>query len=142
MLLFVTSTRLEKCMDFFDFFFPEQAQATHLRDLARSSNLSRRTSSRVSGQLNDLTELREDMKFLTLVVAAIIKRLSETETMNLSDLQDLLDEIDQLDGVVDGNLEPGVLRGILGMLKEDESGNANDDRDNEEFSIRENIRFR
>ena len=129
-------------MDFFDFFFPEQAQATHLRDLARSSNLSRRTSSRVSGQLNDLTELREDMKFLTLVVAAIIKRLSETETMNLSDLQDLLDEIDQLDGVVDGNLEPGVLRGILGMLKEDESGNANDDRDNEEFSIRENIRFR
>ena len=129
-------------MDFFDFFFPEQAQATHLRDLARSSNLSRRTSSRVSGQLSDLTELREDMKFLTLVVAAIIKRLSETETMNLSDLQDLLDEIDQLDGVVDGNLEPGVLIGILGMLKEDESGNANDDRDNEEFSIRENIRFR
>ena len=129
-------------MDFFDFFFPEQAQATHLRNIARSSNLSTRNSSRVSGQLSDLTELREDMKFLTLVVAAIIKRLSETETMNLSDLQDLLDEIDQLDGVVDGNLEPGVLRGILGMLKEDESGNANDDRDNEEFSIRENIRFR
>lgn len=129
-------------MDFFDFFFPEQAQATHLRNIARSSNLSTRTSSRVSGQLSDLTELREDMKFLTLVVAAIIKRLSETETMNLSDLQDLLDEIDQLDGVVDGNLEPGVLRGILGILKEDESGNANDDRDNEEFSIRENIRFR
>ncbi len=129
-------------MDFFDFFFPEQAQATHLRNIARSSNLSTRTSSRVSGQLSDLTELREDMKFLTLVVAAIIKRLSENETMNLSDLQDLLDEIDQLDGVVDGNLEPGVLRGILGILKEDESGNANDDRDNEEFSIRENIRFR
>ena len=42
MLLFVPSTEMEKRMDFFDFFFPEQAQATHLRNIARSSNLSTR----------------------------------------------------------------------------------------------------
>ncbi|MCH2182377.1 MAG: hypothetical protein MK108_10260 [Mariniblastus sp.] len=129
-------------MDFFDFFFPEQAQATHLRDIARSSKMSRRASTRVSGKLNELSELQEDVKFLTLVVAALVKRLTETETLNLVDLKDLIEEIDQLDGELDGNLEPGVLRGILGLLKERDPSEPDDSDGEEPIQIREWPRFR
>ena len=38
--------------------------------------------------------------------------------MSLADVSDLLGEIDGLDGVPDGGLNPGVLRGMLGVLKE------------------------
>ena len=129
-------------MDFFDFFFPEQAQATHLRDIARSSKMSRRASTRDSGKLNELSELQEDVKFLTLVVAALVKRLTETETLNLVDLKDLIEEIDQLDGELDGNLEPGVLRGILGLLKERDPSEPDDSDGEEPIQIREWPRFR
>ena len=138
----IPSNELEKQVDFFDFFFPEQAQATHLRDIARSSKMSRRASTRVSGKLNELSELQEDVKFLTLVVAALVKRLTETETLNLVDLQDLIDEIDQLDGELDGSLEPGVLRGILGLLKERETSEPGDSDGEESIQIREWPRFR
>lgn len=60
-----------------------------------------------------------------MVLATILKRLSETKTMSLSDVQDLIGEVDKLDGVADGGLEPGVLRGLLGVLKqasEEETG--------------------
>lgn len=50
---------------------------------------------------------------------AILKRLTETKTMSLADVQDLLTEVDAMDGVGDGGLEPGVLRGLLGVLKQD-----------------------
>ena len=133
-------TMRNSALDLFDFFFPEQAQASHLRSIARNTGLSKRRSAKVSGQTSDLTELRQDVRFLTLVLAAIIKRLSETETMNLADVQDLLDEIDTLDGVADGSLEPGVLRGILGVLKQDTGGGPA--AGNEEFEIVPTPRYR
>ncbi len=139
---FHSYNELENLVDLFDFFFPEQAQATHLRDIARSSKMSRRASNRVSGKLNELSDLQEDVKFLTLVVAALVKRLTETETLNLADLQDLIEEIDQLDGMLDGHLEPGVLRGILGLLKEREASEPVAGDEDEPITIREWPRFR
>lgn len=106
-------------MDMFDFFFPEQAQAHHLRQLARQQSLHASSASRASGQASEISALRTDVKFLTLVLTAILKRLAETKTMSLADVQDLLGEIDSLDGVPDGGLDPGVLRGLLGVLKQD-----------------------
>ena len=52
-------------------------------------------------------------------VVTMLKRMAETQTLSMDDVQDLIDEIDGLDGVPDGGLEPGVLRGLLGVLKQD-----------------------
>lgn len=106
-------------MDFFDFFFPEQAQASHLRKLA---SRPRSSATVVVGPGSDeVADLRTDVHFLTLVITGILKRLSETETLSLADVGDLFDEIDALDGTADGGLAPGVLRGLLGVLKMDEA---------------------
>ena len=55
-------------------------------------------------------------------------------------MQDLLDEIDGLDGVADGGLDPGVLRGLLGVMKE--SNDRQGDASNEEFKIVTTSRYR
>ncbi len=115
-------------MDFFDFFFPEQAQAAHLRKIAHQRRALSSTPQPTLPSSQETTDLRADVKFLTLVVTAILKRLAETETMSLDDVRDLLDEIDGLDGLGDGGLDPGVLRGLLGVLKQTSS-----DDDNEEL---------
>lgn len=125
-------------MDLFDFFFPEQAQASHLRNIARSQRLM--ATSR-PGPFDDhgdeVAELRQEVNFLTLVLAGLLKRLGETKTLSLDDLSDLLKEIDHLDGLSDGGLDPGVLRGLLGIVRsqddEDESRKASNE--NEEFKI-------
>ena len=126
-------------MDLFDFFFPEQAQATHLRAIARKGSL---TSQRVvrSDTSSEVTALREDVHFLTLVIAALLRRFSETEAASLADVQDLLDEIDGLDGVADGGLDPRVLRGLLGVVKE--GNDQPSDGGGDEFKIVTTPRYR
>jgi hypothetical protein len=126
-------------VDLFDFFFPEQAQATHLRAIARKGSL---TSQRIvrSDESSEIEALQEDVNFLTLVIAALLRRFAETETASLADVQDLLDEIDALDGVADGGLDPRVLRGLLGVLKESNDQQA--DRGGDEFKIVTTPRFR
>ncbi len=110
-------------MDMFDFFFPEQAEASHLRrissSLSRTSVSTHAAADAARRAADEVTDLRDDVKFLTLVVTAILKRLAETETMSLDDVKDLFDEIDGLDGIGDGGLEPGALRGLLGVLKQE-----------------------
>ena len=103
-------------MDLFDFFFPEQAQAKHLRQIARSQTIAA-ASTGSERQSEEVAALRADVKFLTLVLTTILKRLAENKTMSLVDVQDLLGEIDALDGMPDGGLDPNVLRGLLGVVK-------------------------
>jgi len=126
-------------VDLYDFFFPEQAQATHLRQIAKHGSFSNRPS-RGSDQSSDLEALRDDVQFLTLVIVALLRRSTETETLSLADVRDLLDEIDALDGVADGGLDPGVLRGLLGVLKVEKDGQAGNA--NEEFKIVTHSRYR
>lgn len=110
-------------MDLYDFFFPEQAEAGHLRSIsrsmARSGSSSRAAETSARRAVDEVAELRTDVRFLSLVIATILKRLAENETMSLVDLADLINEIDGLDGVSDGGLDLGVLRGILGVLKQE-----------------------
>lgn len=122
----------ESPLDLFDFFFPEQAQASHLRKLAKQRPFTPR-SVRGTDHSSEIKALQDDVKFLTLVIMALLRRFSETETASLADVQDLLDEIDALDGVADGGLDPGVLRGLLGVLKKAEEDAA--EADDEEIKI-------
>ena len=112
-------------MDLFDFFFPEQAQAKHLRTIAAQRTLVSGPSQ--GNRSSEVEDLRKDVQFLTLVVAVLLKRLGETETASLADIQDLVSEVDALDGVQDGGLDPGVLRGLLGILKSQEETPAESD---------------
>lgn len=118
-------------MDMYDFFFPEQAQASHLRRIARAQFSAARAPNRNLRQEEELAELRSDVQFLTLVIAAMLKRMNETQTMSMDDVQDLIDEIDHLDGVPDGGLAPGVLRGLLGVLRRDPPADSGE----EEFRV-------
>ena len=110
-------------MDMYDYFFPVQAQATHLRSISRSIahgvSSSRAAETSALRAADEVAELRSDVRFLALVITTILKRLAENETMSLVDLTDLTNEIDDLDGVSDGGLDLGVLRGILGVLKQE-----------------------
>ncbi len=124
-------------MDYFDFFFPEQAQAAHLRRLASRPTAVVRSSTD-DGQAAEIQSLREDVNFLTLVIAALLRR--STETMSMADVQDLLTEIDGLDGVADGGLDTGVLRGILGVLKVQKEEEAKPDHP--AFNIKTTPRYR
>ena len=124
-------------MDLFDFFFPEQAQATHLRQIARQQSFAKASTPKQKS--SDVEALRADVKFLTLVVAALLRRLSETETASPGDIQDLINELDGLDGLADGGLDPGVLRGLLGVLKKADSGS---EEETDDFTIRTTPRHR
>lgn len=117
-------------MDLFDFFYPQQAQASYLRKIA---SRAASPTTVVTGPAHDeIADLKTDVHFLTLVVTGILKRLAETETLSLSDVGDLFDEIDALDGTADGGLEPGVLRGLLGVLKMDEASRETTSDDDDE----------
>ena len=121
-------------MDLFDFFFPEQAQATHLRAIAKRGSLaSTDRHHRRDDKTDEIKALKEDVNFLALVLVALLRRFTETETASLADVQDLLEEIDGLDGVADGGLDPSVLRGLLGVLKQANAEEA--PSGNEEFKI-------
>ena len=128
-------------MDLFEFFFPEQAQATHLRAIAKRGSLAPNVRHhRGDDQTDEIKALKEDVNFLTLVLVALLRRFTETETASLADVQDLLEEIDGLDGVADGGLDPGVLRGLLGVLKQANAEEA--PSGNEEFKIVTTPRYR
>lgn len=115
-------------MDLFDFFMPEQAQAHHLRQIARHQARQSRPYSTGHELKDQVSELQQDVNFLTMLLAAIIRRLGETRTLSLADLQDLLAQVDQLDGIPNGGLDPGVLRGLVGVLRESEMETKKDQK--------------
>ncbi|HAY80713.1 MAG TPA: hypothetical protein DCY79_12975, partial [Planctomycetaceae bacterium] len=108
-------------MDLFDFMFPEQAEASHLRSISRSLRTqtvaASGTRARIEQTQSSVEGLREDVHFLNMVVMAIIKRLTEKETMNMADISDILEQIDHLDGVQDGGLDINSMRAVLGAVK-------------------------
>lgn len=114
-------------MDLFDFFFPEQAQAAHLRKIASRQALSSAALSAGVHRSDELATLKADVRFLALVLTVVLKRLAETKTMSLADVQDLVDDVDSLDGSADGGLDPEVLRGLLGVLNRTQHADASDE---------------
>jgi len=123
-------------MDLFDFFFPEQAQASHLRKIANK----RSRTKRVNIGTDQIDSLQRDVNFLTLVLTSVLKRLDETKTLSLGDVQDILTDVDTMDGIADNGLDPKMLRGLLGALDPDTSENPSNE--NDEFRIETTPRYR
>lgn len=68
-------------MSLFDFFFPEQAQASHLRRLANQSIGQRKASQHNNAAVTQLekrvSDLEDDLGFASLVLASAIAKLDE-----------------------------------------------------------------
>jgi len=103
-------------MSLFDFFFPEQAQAAHLRRLAdgtatnriqaRAARARQARSKNTSEQR--IKELEDEVAELTIVVEALVEILDDTNSPRRVDLARKVAEIDARDGVRDGSVTKDV----------------------------------
>jgi hypothetical protein len=106
-------------MSFFDFFFPEQAQASHLRTIAESQRLQsvhdsqrrfreerdrRWESSRSQDLEKRVEELEQDLGQAGLVIEALLQLLEESGTLKRVDVAKRAIEVDMADGVRDGKI--------------------------------------
>jgi len=100
-------------MSLFDFFFPEQAQASHLRSMADAQRSSARRATRKATE-NDarIADLEQDVGYLALVLGALVQKVDEKGVLTRDELRATLSELDGIDGVKDGKLDVGILRGM------------------------------
>ncbi len=101
-------------MSLFDFFFPEIAQASHLRRIADAASMGN-TQARISQSRSQqqrsssekrIQELEAEVAQLTIVMEALIEKLSDNSGVTREQLAAKIFEIDRRDGVVDGRVTP------------------------------------
>ncbi|MEM7231343.1 MAG: hypothetical protein AAF517_04180 [Planctomycetota bacterium] len=101
-------------MSLFDFFFPQQAAAQHLRSLATQKNVeSTRHRSRQRQITARVDSLEDDLGYVTLLLGSIIDRLDDKGVVTREDLREVISNLDDIDGVKDGRLDITFLRGSL-----------------------------
>ncbi len=99
-------------MSLFDFFFPEQAQATHLRKLSDTISLhnvqSRINSSRSQeiqmSMKKRIDELESEVGQLTIVIEALLECIADRNILTREELARKIGEIDARDAVLDGRI--------------------------------------
>lgn len=99
-------------MSLYDFFFPDQAQATHLRNIAESnaySNSQARVAQvRLERSKSDLEKkvksLEDEISQLAIIQEAVLELLNDKGSMTRSELANKVAEIDARDGVIDGKI--------------------------------------
>ena len=108
-------------MSLFDFFFPEQAQASHLRRLAeqqhrttahnaRTAHRTREQEYRVS-QLEDcVMNLERDLGFVALLLGSLLHAVDAKGSVTREDVCAVLEQLDAHDGLKDGKLDIDSLR--------------------------------
>lgn len=101
-------------MSLFDFFFPEQAQASYLRDIAEQQTRSTIRQSHASHNLESrVKHLEADLGYVTLLLGSILDKLDEKGVVTRQDLKDATSALDAVDGVRDGKLDINILRNTL-----------------------------
>lgn len=108
-------------MKLFDFFFPAQAQAAHLRELAAQNRaqalawhrerLAQALSSRLeltkAGNLEQRVEqLERELGQAALTIEALLELLEERGAVSREALRERVGQIDVRDGVADGRVTP------------------------------------
>lgn len=108
-------------MSLFDFFFPEQAQASHLRRLAEQHYRAERYSEHAERRSQDyelrITDLERrvldterDLGFVSLLLGSLLNTLDKNGVVNHNDVRSALEELDTHDGFRDGQLDIDKLR--------------------------------
>ncbi|MFK7768054.1 MAG: hypothetical protein AB8B55_12595 [Mariniblastus sp.] len=101
-------------MSLFEFMFPQQAAASHLRQIAnRQKRDDRWNRIRETDQThleNRVDELEHDMGVVALILASILDTANENGTISRDEIKRKIEELDVLDGFRDGRLHVGFLR--------------------------------
>ncbi len=109
-------------MGLYEFFFPHQAQAESMRDMARAMrarNLGGRQETRRVRELEErVAELESDLDFLSLITLTLFHTMHEKGLMDRTKLLQKLQEIDLFDGADDGKVSPEAFRKALGFSRE------------------------
>ena len=108
-------------MSLFDFLFPEQAQASYLRQMANSNaqqiamqrsqehaeQLRRKQAVRLNTKAEDrVKELEIELAQSALVIESLISLLEEKHLVTREELKQRTSQIDAADGVIDGRVTP------------------------------------
>ncbi|WP_193214711.1 hypothetical protein [Luteolibacter marinus] len=108
-------------MSFFDFFFPDQAQASHLRRIADAKDLEahregmrrfseererRWESVRTQDLEQRVEELERDLGQAGLVIESLIQLMDEKGIATRDQIAGRAIEVDAADGLVDGKITP------------------------------------
>ena len=93
-----------------EWFFPEQAQAVHMKRLADAMTRQMRRS---GPSKKILQMIEQDIDFLSLLVAVLIVALERKGVISREDITSLFAKMDAMDGKMDGKLDIRVLRKLL-----------------------------
>jgi hypothetical protein len=99
-------------MELLDFFWPQWAQARHLREVAQALKTG---GGRKTSPTRVAVDLQTDINTLALVCMGLVAALIEKGVISELDLQMHLQKIDNLDAEDDHGLDPNLLRGALGL---------------------------
>jgi hypothetical protein len=106
-------------MGMYEFFFPEQAEANHLRSIASSMRTSARRSGKAGKRVSELEhrvgELEDDLDFLSLITLTLFGILNEKGLVDRRSLMDRINQVDMFDGRKDGKVSPEALRKAFGF---------------------------
>jgi len=102
-------------MSLYDFFFPAQAQATHLRQLVNDQQRLRRSEGSGLAQAESrIASLEGDVGYLALLLGVLLQKVDEKGMITRAEVQSALAEMDGVDGIRDGRLDVSVLRNFGG----------------------------
>ena len=108
-------------MSLFEFFFPEQAQASHLRRLADQQDTLQKDESAVqetietnSFRIHELeqrvTDLERDLGFVSLLLAGFLKTIENKDYITRAEVCAVMEQLDVLDMFRDGRMSVDALK--------------------------------
>lgn len=109
---FSRERRTNTAVKLFDFFFPEEAQAAHLRRIADNQSFAERRQSyeeraraRRHAEIDErFASIERELEFHTLMLEAIVRKADEKGLVTREELKTLMKAIDLEDGRADGKM--------------------------------------
>lgn len=94
----------------------DYVQADRIRSLTHSlMSHSQRLSDHASKAKQDAARLEAEVGFLSLIVAATLRTLTDKGVLTVQEVVSKLEAVDAADGIKDGRITVDILRAILGV---------------------------